>query len=128
MILQRTVQNEEATYGVLILNNKPLCDTIERPWLDNHPQTSCIPPGEYEFETYHSPSKGVDVWLLKNVPNREYIEIHPANFAYELKGCIAPGQGYFRNKHLIGVGNSRPTFEFLKTVLPREGKITIKGA
>src|SRR6185503_16039490 len=50
-----------------------------------------IPKGKYEFELYDSPNNNRIVPLLKNVPNRSYIEIHIANEYDELLGCIAPG-------------------------------------
>lgn len=32
-----------------------------------------------------------NMWLLLNVPNRDGIRIHSANYARELNGCIALG-------------------------------------
>ena len=65
--------------------------TIERPWKDNLHNISCIPVGEYTAEKYNSPSHGL-CFLLKDVPYRDSIEIHSANFYHQLKGCIAPGR------------------------------------
>ncbi len=67
-----------------------ICYTIELPWLDNRHGVSCIPEGKYELIKRCSKKFGVHL-LLKDVPNRSLILVHPANDAVrELKGCIAP--------------------------------------
>ena len=67
-----------------------VCHTIELPWKDNHRSTSCIPEGRYELQKRYSPKFKWHL-ILKNVPGRSVILIHPANDALkELKGCIAP--------------------------------------
>lgn len=51
---------------------------------------SCIPDGTYELERFYSPTFSQHL-LVKNVPNRSGILIHPANDALtELRGCISP--------------------------------------
>lgn len=49
-----------------------------------------VGPGVYPLSVYKSPKFNRDVLLL-NVPGHSFIEIHPADFAHELKGCFAPG-------------------------------------
>jgi len=49
-----------------------------------------IPEGEYDFDIYDSPVNKCEVVRLLNVTGHEDIEIHPANWAYQLKGCCAP--------------------------------------
>ena len=67
-----------------------ICYTIELPWRDNKRQVSCIPEGRYELVRRYSREFGWHL-LLKDVPNRSLILVHPANDAVkELKGCIAP--------------------------------------
>ena len=67
-----------------------VCHTIELPWKDNHRSTSCIPEGRYELQKRYTPKFKWHL-ILKNVPGRSVILIHPANDALkELKGCIAP--------------------------------------
>jgi hypothetical protein len=71
-----------------------LCYTIERP-LVNWPGESgpvAIPAGgPYPLTQYRSPKRGFDVPLVNDVPGRSEIEIHPANWASQLEGCIGPG-------------------------------------
>ncbi|MGH9351264.1 MAG: DUF5675 family protein, partial [Terriglobia bacterium] len=80
--------------------------SIELPWRDNHPDLSCIPPGEYELRRYISPKHGktfcfhnpvLGVWALPAmipagiVGARSLSEIHAANWADELLGCVGLG-------------------------------------
>ena len=80
----------DGTNGIIFLNGKILCYSIELPWHNNLSRISCVPEGTYELVKRYSPSHKWHL-LLNNVPNRQLILIHPANNAKkELKGCIAP--------------------------------------
>ena len=103
LVLERSY-HQEGTHGSLFLNKRFLCFTIELPWLDNQRAKSCIPEGVYALEARYSKKFGNHL-LIKNVPNRNLILVHPANYAKdELLGCIAP----VSELTSIGVGtNSR---------------------
>ena len=76
--------------GSLFCGDTFICHTIELPWKDNERSTSCIPEGRYQLVSRYSPRFKWHL-LVKNVPGRSVILIHPANDAMkELKGCIAP--------------------------------------
>ena len=49
-----------------------------------------IPEGMYPISLYDSPKFKRQVILL-DVPNHKYIEVHPADWSHELRGCFAPG-------------------------------------
>ena len=66
------------------------CFTIERRWLDNKRNVSCIPTGTYALRVGNFRGRYPDLELLQ-VPNRSNIEIHGANRYTQLQGCIAPG-------------------------------------
>lgn len=78
--------------------------TIERPWLDNAPNISCIPVGDYTMVRVNSPKFGPDTWEVADVPGRTHVLFHVANWAKDLQGCIGLGRGLFAN--LEGVSNS----------------------
>lgn len=119
MILTRTQSLPDGTFGNLADNDgNQLCLTVELPWLDNHPQISCIPIGTYEVNTYFSPKHGFNVWRLANVPQRNEIEIHPANLASELLGCIGVGDTMGGIDGVTAVLNSQNTFKMLQSKLP----------
>lgn len=89
IVLVRTYHNS-GTNGILYVNGKPFCCTIELPWRENTCAISCIPEGRYKLEKRKSLHFGHHL-LLRNVPNRSLILIHPANNALkQLQGCIAP--------------------------------------
>lgn len=104
MILRliREPQGTERTFGVLFVNGYYQCLTMEN-------TLKIIPPGEYDIVFYDSPKNKMRVPLLNKVPNRDYIEIHPANFEFELEGCIAVGT----NKTDTMLLNSKEAFNKL---------------
>lgn len=88
LILTRTYDAAGGgTNGDLYLH---VCSTIELPWLDNARNRSCIPEGRYALQSRFS-AKHRSHFLVKEVPDRDGILIHPANDALsQLQGCIAP--------------------------------------
>lgn len=116
--LVRDTFTDASTTGQMLVDGQFENFTIERSADD--PAHPCIPEGEYEvllvppgprlssiFDDYNLFPE------LQNVPGRSGIFIHPANWASQLEGCIAPGQP--RGKD--AVYNSRATFERLMTLL-----------
>jgi|TARA_Y100000310_G_scaffold202996_1_gene203258 hypothetical protein len=79
--------------------------TIERPWLDNQPNVSCIPTGTYPLERVDSPRFGPRMWQISRVPDRTHILIHVANTADNVMGCVGLGTGLYGD--LAGVASSR---------------------
>ncbi len=80
----------EWTKGLITINNVIVSNSLELPWLDNRRNVSCIPEGIYPIQKRHSP-RFRDHLLIRDVPGRDYILLHPANDASEeLRGCIAP--------------------------------------
>lgn len=76
--------------GVLLVEGRELCKTIELPWRSNQPRISCIPEGQYRIRRRHSP-RFRDHFEVMNVKDRKYILFHAGNDAgKELRGCIAP--------------------------------------
>jgi len=93
MILQRDSQTDARTYGTMQTDDGDTeCQTIERPWLDNQSGVSCIPAGTYPCSLRFSPHHGFAVYSINDVPNRTNIEIHAANLASQLLGCVALGE------------------------------------
>lgn len=80
----------EGTNGKLWDAERLVCHTIELPWLENMHNVSCIPEGRYALQKRFT-VKRQEHLVLRDVPNRSHILIHPANYALEeLQGCIAP--------------------------------------
>lgn len=116
------------TLGVLyvIEGNKILfeCKTLELPYKDNNNKVSCIPEGEYRVTKRRSKySFKYEHLLINDVPNRDYILIHGANYYTELLGCVAVGNKFkdINGDDLDDVLNSLNTLETLLTYVPDEG-------
>lgn len=118
IILRRVSTNlQSGTFGVLVVNNEPMCVTLEETWLDNIPLESCIPAGSYECRKY-SGTKYKDVWEVRNVPQRSAILIHWGNTEKNTSGCILVGKYYAQFGQQKGVADSKATFEMLRRELP----------
>lgn len=92
--LIRYFSDETCTLGVLKvlgMTHRPFY-TMERPWVENMNNISCIPTGVYNCSPY-SGTIFKDVYQVEGVPNRTAILLHPANYPHELAGCIAIGYG-----------------------------------
>jgi hypothetical protein len=115
---------EHSIIGVLRLTDGPItlftCVTLELPDLNNAPHISCIPKGNYLCSLYQSPRHGL-VPLVHDVPNRSMIEMHPANYSRELKGCIALGMtsADIDKDGILDVTSSQKTFKrFMEALSP----------
>lgn len=73
-----------STIGRFFVNGETACYSLER-------TDMIIPAGTYDLELYDSPKHGKDTIQLKDVPGRTNIQMHIANWARELLGCIALG-------------------------------------
>ena len=69
LVLKRISRSNVATHGVLILNNRPVCVTLEEPWRDNEKLKSCIPTGVYHCVKYNG-TKHKNVFFVQDVPLR----------------------------------------------------------
>jgi hypothetical protein len=110
VLLDRIHQDKNNTIGKL-----DELYTIERPWIDNKVRVSCIPEGEYLVLPDNTGR--FQYFSVKNVTNRSAIEIHPANYASELMGCIAPGLRL--NNKFTHVLDSRKACYILKGRYPK---------
>lgn len=112
--LRRLSLGPNATYGQIADDrDRQVCMTLELPWKDNKPDVSCIPAGTYEVVRYASPSHGYDVFLVKGVPGRSYIEIHKGNTVADTHGCIVVGRRFGMVGDQHGVTDSALAFDAL---------------
>lgn len=88
------------TAGLIITPSGRDFPAIEQPWNGNAIGKSCIPAGRY---TVRRDTTGRFQWYeIENVPGgRTEIEIHPANHASELRGCVALGLSRSRNGYSV---------------------------
>jgi len=88
-----TFSNNLCTVGSIYLNDDIICCTMERPWLHNKVNVSCIPAGVYKIKPVNSPKFG-RTYKVCDVYGRTHILFHKANKPSELQGCIAPVSKY----------------------------------
>ena len=93
------------------------CYTVERPWIHNERNVSCIPAGDYPLVFGHFYKGGYDCWEVRDVPGRSDIKIHIANRASEVMGCIAPGTSLGALGQVWSVLSSRVAFDGLMAAL-----------
>jgi hypothetical protein len=127
LLLLRDKDDGACTLGMLKLSGH-IWQAIERPWIPDPAHVgglqgrSCVPPGIYDL-VLHDSEAHPETWALVNAvlgvthwgpSQRSAVLIHPANFAAELRGCIAPG--LIRGSQ--SVLRSRDAFAQLKAALP----------
>lgn len=105
---------EHGSFGVFLENNIPFLVTLERPWLDNKTDISCIPDGHYSCKRVNSHTFG-NTFEVCNVCGRDQILFHAGNFVYDSRGCILLGKSFEIIGGKFGISNSKNAFaEFLK--------------
>lgn len=95
--MQRIYQNENGSGSVITFKKGAGLDLelfiVERPWLDNQVNVSCIPAGAYIVKLRDGSNTNLrfpDAWEVTNVQGRSGIVFHIANRPGELHGCLAP--------------------------------------
>ena len=100
IVLTRINEGHKAcTLGVMTYENQFFLTTLERPWLDNKNNVSCIPKGVYKCVRWKS-AKYANAWHVQNVPSREAILIHVGNFPKDTEGCILVGTEFGKDSVL----------------------------
>ena len=109
----KTFSTNSCTLGKLYFNEAFICNTIEREWLDNKVNISCIPAGNYKCSITNSPRFGL-TYQVNDVDGRTHILFHKANRASELQGCIAPVTDYgIINKEWAGLSSKSAYNRFM---------------
>lgn len=126
--LARFAYTPLATLGRLTIEERQFeCFTVERPWLDNKTNVSCIPEGSYDITLGMYNRGGYPAYELADVPGRTHIKIHIGNTCDDIVGCIALGSscGVINNK--VGVSDSRTTYNLFMQAMNEQpkGKILI---
>lgn len=131
--LQRFCYAPVGTFGRLNLPSGWGCYTVERPWVGNEPNRSCIPEGVYDLGLRRSSpvverttgGEFREGWEVRDVTGRTYIMLHPGNTLRDTEGCICPGRhlGYITD--VWAVTDSRVTFRRLMRELGQRGSWTL---
>ena len=123
--LERFAYLESGTVGRVLAGDWE-CYSIERPWLNNRPNVSCIPEGDYTCQPF-SGNRFKDVVQIMDVPGRTFILFHAANWPHEVEGCIGVGNYFVSDARNPAVYNSKNTLAEFFDVAGKEFHLTIKG-
>lgn len=104
----------DALFGDLKYNEESLGVTMER-------TAVAVPTGTYNAHLEKSPHFGFQTPHI-DVPNRTYIEIHPANWPSQLEGCVAVGS----SKDGDALDNSKSAFDRMMEVVPQKFTVIIE--
>ncbi len=145
LLLRREPQqpSHDCTLGLLFLADLSLV-SLERPW---RPSTeskggtkgiSCVPVGTYRLVRHNSDAHPM-TWALVNeeldvvhypgdgaATARSAVLIHPANWAFELRGCIAPGTRAAPSDRGFMVQDSRKAMKLLQDRMPWDDSHSIE--
>lgn len=122
---------DKQTTGTLLAINRDktfTAKTLERKWLNNAPNISCIPEGTYNVVWSFSPKFMRYTYQVLNVKNRSGIRLHYGNFAWkpfgkpDIEGCILLGDKFYDiNKDgSPEVINSRKTIDLFEKFMHKK--------
>ena len=104
------------TFGVLKINKKVFCVTLEPPDKENQQSVSSIPVQQYVCRRYSS-AKYPSTFQVTNVPGRTKVLFHSGNIVNHTMGCILLGQYFGKLSGNRAVLNSGKTFDGFMVVL-----------
>ena len=134
-ILVRTYLEKETTGILHVVDDLEkkvyyTCHTIELPNKNNIKRFSCIPEGCYKvIKEQPQGHFNYTHFRLLNVPGREGILIHIANYVSQLRGCIAVGKDLIdiNNDSLHDVNYSGIVLKELVNLLPENFTLEIRA-
>jgi hypothetical protein len=94
LTLRRNPPTADGVFGKLFVPRHGYLTTMEDDERNNERGESCIPTGTYRMRRVFSPKHGYEVFMLQDVPGRQFIELHPANTEEDVEGCIGLGLRY----------------------------------
>ncbi len=103
---------DQSTIGRLLVEGREIGRTLELPWRNNEPASSRVPPGRYPAKIR---SDGDKRWRieLRDVPDRQHVQVHVGNYQRQIEGCILVGEDVTRSGKVCMVPHSRATLDRL---------------
>lgn len=127
LLLKRRIKAETFTEGLLFIDGREFCDTLEDPIRDKKVYgDTAIPPGTYRVTMTMSNRFKKIMPLLHDVPGFAGVRIHSGNTTKDTEGCILVGERVTAGK----INNSRVNAERLymriNEAIGRGEEVTIK--
>ena len=114
LTLKRIAEIEDGVFGVILDGKTPFAVTLERNWVNNEKEISCIPAGSYRCvrRLYHK--HGYWTFEVTGVPGRTSILIHSGNTEDDSMGCILVGESFGAVAQKVAILSSKAAFnEFM---------------
>ena len=113
--ITRFAYSPNGTFGHLTLPSGKILATVERPWIDNEKNISCIPVGGYKCEPSFYYRGNYEAFEVMGVQDRSRILFHIGNFVRNSNGCILVNSKHGAINHEWCGINSRNAFNvFMK--------------
>lgn len=130
-LLLKTTETNGATIGNLVgINGEDLGVTIERQWLDNEPNISCVPAGIYKLIPHDSPRFGktyaleneeLDVSKCGRTKRTYCLFGHVGNTVEDVTGCVAFGWRVIFGREGVFITDSRSSTEKVLKYIKENG-------
>lgn len=110
--IERKYAGADCTSGYLSINGSAQMYALEKPWKNNKPLISSIPPGTYHGNLRYDHA---DQWRIElaDVPDRSNVQIHIGNTTTDSLGCILVGSE-IDAKSLCAVSGSKAAYAKLR--------------
>lgn len=123
--LTRFAYTNMGTFGEMYLDGVRLV-TVERPWINNEPNISCIPKGTYLVKPRYYNRGGYKAMEVCDVPQRTHILFHIGNTMHDSAGCIlVTGREGVVNGMWAGIGSKNAFGYFMSIVGDTEHQLVI---
>ena len=103
---------------------------LERPWLNNKSNVSCIPAGIYTCRYLERSASGKyrNIYVIEDVDDRVGILCHSGNLVIHTKGCLLTGKrrGFLGGKHAV-LSSRVALGEFVRLMGKEDFKLIIVG-
>ncbi len=98
--------------------------TVERPWRNNEPYVSNIPPGTYRIVATRYNRGGYDTIEIVGVDGRSLIKVHQGELPRHVQGCVAVGTTLFAYGARWGLDGTQGAFAEFAQMLTEWEKLT----
>lgn len=123
----RDHMTDSPTTGEMLIEGEHFCYTLEDPWINNAPNISCIPEGQYFVKLLYSPHFGRPYPHILGVPGRSGILIHSGNTDSDTQGCVLVGDYRDGNTISGGLLGALPRFLEWFASMGNEAEVTVKN-
>ena len=124
IVIRRIATGVQGTFGVLLHEGLPFALTLEREWLDNKTNVSCIPEGEYLCKRVNSP-RFRNTFEVTDVEGRTHILFHKGNLDDDSHGCILVGEKFGLLSESAGILESRQGFNEFMLLLENDNEFKL---